>query len=158
VGSIAAARPNTACPEATGPHSAGRFRLPRTVLPPAAAQLRIAGYDYEDGMVVAAAGELDVASGPLLAEHLAKLASGLRARVVLDLAHLDFCDCSGLSVLLRAHHRFALDGGWLRLSAPNPTIHKTLRLTRLARVLICYPSITAAFHDPPAASIPWGTP
>jgi anti-sigma B factor antagonist len=157
VGSIATARPNTAHPDATGPHSvgrSGRSRLSRTAPPPAAAQLRITGYDYGDGAVVAAAGELDVASGPVLAEHLAKLASGLRTRVVLDLAHLDFCDCAGLTVLLRAHHRFALDGGWLHLSAPGPTVHKTLRLTKLTRVLICYPSVAAAFRDPPAALIP----
>ncbi len=122
-----------------------------TLLPSAAEQLRITGYDHESGTVVAVAGELDVASGPLLAEHLAKLASDLRARIVLDLTHLDFCDCTGLSVLLRAHRRFVENGGWLRLSAPRPTIHKTLRITRLARVLVCYQSIAEAFDDPPAA-------
>jgi anti-anti-sigma factor len=161
VGSLATARPNPAYLYANGPHPANRpagSRLSRAVLPPAAELLRITGYEHEDGTVVAVAGELDLASGPLLADHLAKLASGLWARVVLDLAHLDFCDCAGLSVLLRAHHRFAQDGGWLRLSAPGPTIHKTLRLTRLARILVCYPSIAAAFHDPPPAPIPWGTP
>jgi len=161
VGSIATTRPNPAYPDANGPYSAGPSagsRHSRTVLQPAAELLRITGHDHEDGTVVAVAGELDLASGPHLAEHLSELASSARARVVLDLAHLDFCDCSGLSVLLRAHHRFALDGGWLRLSAPSPTIHKTLRLTGLARILVCYPSIAAAFHSPPATPIARGTP
>ena len=161
MGSIATARPNPAYLYANSPYSANQSvgsKLPQAILPPAAELLRITGHDYEDGTVVAVAGELDLSSGPHLADHLAKLVSGLRARVVLDLAHLDFCDCSGLSVLLRAHHRFAQDGGWLRLSAPSSTIHKTLRLTGLARVLVCYPSIASAFHEPSAAPISWGTP
>jgi anti-sigma B factor antagonist len=147
VGSIATAYPFAADPSDRSDPFAWS-KLARAAPLPAAAQLRITGYDHENGAVVAAAGELDVASGPLLADHLAELAARLRARVVLDLAHLDFCDCAGLSVLLRAHRRFAEDGGWLRLTAPRPTIRKTLRITGLARVLTCYPSIASAFHDP----------
>jgi len=142
----------TAHPFATDPPERFAWSMLSHAVPLSdAAQLLITGYDHEAGTVVAVAGELDVASGPLLAEHLAKLASRLRARVVLDLAHLDFCDCAGLTVLLRAHHRFVEDGGWLRLTAPRPTIHKTLRLTKLIRVLACYPTIASAFRDPPVA-------
>jgi hypothetical protein len=45
-------------------------KLARAAPPPAAVQLRITGYDHKDGAVVAAAGELDEASGPLLADRL----------------------------------------------------------------------------------------
>lgn len=129
-------------------------RLSCTAPLPAAAQLWITGYDHEAGTVVAAAGELDIASGPLLAEHLGKLASSLRVRVVLDLVHLDFCDCAGLSVLLRAHYRFVEGGGWLRLSGTKPTILRTVSITKLARILVSFPTIAAAFYDPVAQPRP----
>lgn len=118
---------------------------------PSAEHLTITEYDYDLGIVLAVAGELDLAGGPLLAEHLGKLGSNLQFRVVLDLTDLDFCDCAGLSVLLRAHRSYVAEGGWLRLSGLKPTIYRTLRITKLTRLLLCYPTIAAAFHD---AAIP----
>jgi anti-sigma B factor antagonist len=124
----------------------GRSWLKQAMTPPET--LHITGYDHEAGTVVIPSGDLDIAGAPLLSEYLDNLASGLPPRVVADLANLNFCDCAGLSVLLRAHYRYARSGGWLRLSGPNPTIHKTLRITDLISVLVCYPSIAAAFLDP----------
>ena len=108
-------------------------------------RLHIAGYDHEDGSVVAPEGELDIASAPLLSGYFGRLAAGGRSRVVADFANLDFCDCAGLGVLLRAHRRYTAAGGWLRLCAARPSIQKTLHITRLAGVLVCYPNVAAAF-------------
>lgn len=154
MGTIGTADPNPANSYADDPYAddppgrSARARPSQTARPPAAEHLRLTGYELAVGAVVAVAGELDIASAPLLAWHLSELASRLRTRVVLDLAALDFCDCAGLSVLLRAHRRDAASGGWLRLCRPKPTIQRTLRITKFTRVLVCYPNVAAAFLDP----------
>ena len=66
--------------------------------------LRITGHDHGEGAVVAAAGELDVASSPLLGAHFDKLVLSLRTHVVVDLVNLDFCDCAGLNQFLQTRH------------------------------------------------------
>jgi anti-sigma B factor antagonist len=149
VGPSGNARPSPANPYTNcRPGNSLQSRLVRAALPPSAAEhLWITGYEHELGAVVAVAGELDLAGGPPLAEYLGKLGADLQVRVVLDLTNLDFCDCAGLSVLLRAHRGYVADGGWLRLSGLKPAIHRILRITKLTRLLVCYPDIAAAFHD-----------
>jgi anti-sigma B factor antagonist len=149
VGSTGNARSSPANPCTDGrPGNSPQSRIVRAALPPSAAEhLWITGYDHELGTVVAVAGELDVAGGPPLAEYLGKLGANLQVRVVLDLTNLDFCDCAGLGVLLRAHRNYAAAGGWLRLSGLKPAVHRILRITKLTRILACYPDIPAAFHD-----------
>jgi anti-sigma B factor antagonist len=156
VGPSGNARPSPANPYTHGqPGNPPQSRLVRAALPPSDAEhLRITGYDHELGTVVAVAGELDVAGGPPLAEYLGKLGANLQVRVVLDLTNLDFCDCAGLSVLLRAHRGYATEGGWLRLSGLKPAIYRILRITKLTRLLACYPDIAAAFHDGAIAPTP----
>ena len=113
-----------------------------------AEQLSVTGYDEYYGTVVVLAGELDVASAHILTDYFAKLGARCNPHVVADVADLEFCDCVGLSALVRAHNRATAAGGWLRLSAATPRIRRLLYLTGLTRILACYPSVSAAFATP----------
>ncbi|MFD7781254.1 STAS domain-containing protein [Streptomyces sp. NPDC059753] len=67
--------------------------------------LRMSSRRHKGWTVVEVSGELDVATRNQLGDHLEEvIAAHTPARVVLDMSQLDFCDASGLSVLVAAHH------------------------------------------------------
>jgi anti-anti-sigma factor len=67
------------------------------------------------------AGEIDVASADLLAEHLTAAVGGPGAPdVLVDLREVAFLDCSGLRVLCRAEATARAGGGRLRLVCDQP--------------------------------------
>jgi anti-sigma B factor antagonist len=96
--------------------------------------------------VVAVSGELDINSGPSLEGELGPVADVGR-HLILDLAGLRFCDCSGLSVLLRVQRRARAAGGSLHLAALTPRVLRVITAARLADVL----PITASVADTVAA-------
>ena len=122
-------------------------RPARLHLPPEA--LNVSSYGRAPGAVIVLVGELDIASLPVLAGHLEQSDAGSRARLVADVSGLSFCDCAGLTALLRIHRRAADAGGWLRLSAATAQMHKLLRITKLSHVLQCHAGIAEAFADIP---------
>jgi anti-anti-sigma factor len=71
-----------------------------------------------DCVVFSLRGELDIQGAPCLADALAAAAVG-DARIVVDLGDLDFVDCSGLNVLVRALKKARRAGGQLWLAAPH---------------------------------------
>jgi anti-sigma B factor antagonist len=91
---------------------------------------------YSDGHLAVAAldGELDLASGPGLAQQLDPLAAAGR-HLILDLAALSFCDCTGLTQILRWQRQAAAAGGALHLVAPGPRFRRLTALTGSARLL-----------------------
>jgi len=94
-------------------------------------------FSRNDGhVVIEVAGELDIATAPLLHERLADIieAQGNLA-VVLDLAGLTFIDSSGLTALVTAHKRLAAHGGRLNLTRPCPATRRAIEITGLHRVL-----------------------
>jgi anti-anti-sigma factor len=82
-------------------------------------------------VTLALQGELDFCSGAELAIRLADEGrSG--ARIVVDLAALEFMDSAGMGVLHRAA-KWAGEEGWtLSLTGPRPNVRRVLALTDLA--------------------------
>ena len=91
---------------------------------------------YSDGhlLVVTLDGELDLASGPALAQQLDPLATAGR-HLILDLGALGFCDCTGLNLILRWQRQAAAAGGVLHLVAPGPRFRRLTALTGSSRLL-----------------------
>jgi anti-anti-sigma factor len=89
-----------------------------------------------DTVTVGVAGELDVASAPLLAAHLDALeADPAGAAVVLDLSALTFLDSSGVALLIGVAQR-AEDDGWpLRIAGTPPHAWRVLAMCGLLDVL-----------------------
>ncbi|WP_128435730.1 STAS domain-containing protein [Streptomyces cyaneus] len=76
--------------------------------------------------VVEVAGEIDLATAALLAEHLDAATARPESDVVVDLRRVDFFDCSGLRVLCRAERRARDHGGRLRVVSDAPRIRRLL--------------------------------
>lgn len=80
-------------------------------------------------------GEIDLYTVPRLQRELANaLASGDSIRLVVDLSGVDFCDSTGVNVLLAAHRQAREKGGDLELAAPRPAVRKILQVTGLETV------------------------
>jgi anti-anti-sigma factor len=103
-----------------------------------------------DGILIAElAGELDIASAPVLREQLLSLLEPGSSRLFVDLSEVSLCDASGLAVLVGISHRARLLGGFLRLAAVSPQADQVLQITGLHRHLPISPPFTQPQPVPP---------
>jgi anti-sigma B factor antagonist len=79
--------------------------------------------------VVRAAVEVDATNAPdLRSAILAAISTGTE-RLIVDMSQTEFCDSTGLNVLVRAHKRLAEAGGELLLVAAEPTLLRIFKVT-----------------------------
>jgi anti-sigma B factor antagonist len=84
--------------------------------------------------VVTATGELDLYTAPRLQAALAGLLREQVTRIVVDMSGVEFCDSTGMNVLLSAMKRLKEQGGSLELAAPRPAVRRILQVTGLDTV------------------------
>jgi anti-anti-sigma factor len=80
--------------------------------------------------VLAASGELDLASGPALEQELDRVSES--ELVIVDLRKLDFIDSTGLSVLVKANQRAVDAGRRFALVNGGSQVQRLLDLTGVA--------------------------
>ncbi|MFI6932139.1 STAS domain-containing protein [Streptomyces sp. NPDC050287] len=97
--------------------------------------------------VVEIAGEIDLATAGLVAEHLDAATAGLEPDVLVDLRGVDFFDCSGLRVLCRADSRARERGGRLRVVLDEPRLRRLLRAAGLWDRFSPLPAIPPAIPE-----------
>jgi anti-anti-sigma factor len=96
--------------------------------------------------VVAAAGELDIATAPRLLEAVATLErSGTRAFAI-DLSALTFIDSSGINALRAAVRSAHERGVGAIVAAPSARVQRVLDLVKLGEIVPVEPSLPAAFE------------
>jgi anti-sigma B factor antagonist len=84
---------------------------------------------------VIATGEIDLYTAPRLHTELAAvIASAPESRVVVDMSGVEFCDSTGMNVLLSCLRLAREHGGELELAAPRPAVRKILEVTGLDSV------------------------
>lgn len=94
--------------------------------------LTITAEQQGEQLVLRLHGELDVSNSDCLWRAISTAARDRRWRtLVLDLGSLRFTDCSGLSVLVRAHQQLARQDRRLVLTGARPMVRRLLALTRL---------------------------
>jgi anti-sigma B factor antagonist len=99
-------------------------------------QLRINVSQAEEGVVtIAVAGELDLATAPMVGDTFHKINSAQPLHVHFDLRGVNFCDAAGLSTFLAADRLLRATGGRLTLIQPSPQIRRLLTITKLDDVL-----------------------
>lgn len=81
--------------------------------------------------LVAAEGELDLATAEAVRARLIEIVDGGCTRMVLDLAELSFCDSQGLTALVGAAEHAKAAGGSVTLTGTSPLLAKLLRITGL---------------------------
>jgi anti-anti-sigma factor len=93
-------------------------------------------------------GELDIVCVPTLRGQLLGVLRPDASHLVVDLSRVNFCDASGLAVLIGTGRRAKLLGGVLRLVAPTPTVMLVMRITGLHRRLDIFSTVLAATTSP----------
>ena len=99
-------------------------------------ELNVSSRSQGDHITVIAAGEIDLYTAPKLQADLAAIIDnvGPAARVVIDMSGVEFCDSTGMNVLLSCLRQVRERGGELELAAPRPAVKKILQVTGLDAV------------------------
>jgi anti-anti-sigma factor len=100
-----------------------------------------------DAIVYKLKGSLDFETAPSLRAALMEAAEEGKHDIVVDLAHLEFLDSSGLGALIGAHKRALENEGRVRLIISPGPIERLLTITGLMNVLAVYPTVEAALED-----------
>lgn len=96
-------------------------------------------------VVVAAVGEIDLHTMPLLREKLLGVIDRpLEAEVILDLSGTVFVDSSGLTAIVEADRRLGARSRRLHLVGARGPVARILAITCLDTVLICHPDRATA--------------
>ena len=102
-----------------------------------------------DCAMVSVAGELDIATAPELVAALDTAAALPAATVVVDLLATSFIDSTGLTMLFRAHKRFAEQSRAFSLvvGPDNVEVQRVIDLMGFDEVFTLHPSRAAAGCD-----------
>jgi anti-anti-sigma factor len=106
--------------------------------------------------VVALPAEIDAANIGLVEAALASALASRPAVLIADGTATVFCDSSGITTLIRAHHQAASAGAQLRVVMTGASVRRVLELTGADQLLLVYPSLPGAqangSRQPPAPS------
>ena len=93
-------------------------------------------YPSPDTARVAVAGEVDLATAPVLQDRLLSLLHGhAPATLEVDLARCTFLDCTGIGALVGARNAAVQIGRQIWVTHPQPLVRRVLELTGLLDVL-----------------------
>ncbi|MBB2908783.1 anti-sigma B factor antagonist [Streptosporangium becharense] len=91
---------------------------------------------------MAVVGEIDLYTAPRLQAEFARLLDeGRTTLVVLDMSAVEFCDSTGMNVLLSALKRLRERGGTLEVAGPRPAVRKILQVTGLDSVFVVHDAV-----------------
>ncbi|MFE4674919.1 STAS domain-containing protein [Streptomyces sp. NPDC056723] len=103
----------------------------------------------EEGVsaVVTPVGELDHHTADLLREPLESCLTAGFSRLVIDCSRLEFCDSTGLNVLLGARLKAEAAGGGVHLAGMLPAVARVFEITGAEAVFTVHESLSAALDD-----------
>ena len=101
-----------------------------------AVELKVSSRSQGDHELVIATGEIDLYTAPRLQSELAAVIASTApaTRVIVDMSGVEFCDSTGMNVLLSCLRQARERGGELELAAPRPAVRKILSVTGLDAV------------------------
>ncbi|MCX4454571.1 STAS domain-containing protein [Streptomyces sp. NBC_01340] len=97
--------------------------------------------------VVIPAGELDHHTADLLREPLEDCLDKGHSRLVVDCSRLEFCDSTGLNVLLGARLKAEAAGGGVHLAGMLPVVARVFEITGADAVFTVHETLDAALAD-----------
>ncbi|MFF3202899.1 STAS domain-containing protein [Streptomyces sp. NPDC002962] len=110
--------------------------------------LKITTRDTATGPVLAILGDLDYAHSAELRDLLTTLALRPGQLLVLDLAGMDFCDSSGITALIAAHHHAQAAHADIALAAVPANTLRILRIVGLDQIFPLHPDSESAARNP----------
>ncbi|MBM9621191.1 STAS domain-containing protein [Streptomyces zhihengii] len=97
--------------------------------------------------IVRPAGELDHHTAELLRVPLEEAVDRGRVRLVVDCSQLDFCDSTGLNVLLGARLKAEAGGGGVHLAGMRPVVARVFEITGAEAVFTVHGTLEDALAD-----------
>ncbi|MER5944880.1 STAS domain-containing protein [Streptomyces sp. NPDC001904] len=94
--------------------------------------------------VVTPAGELDHHTADLLREPLDECLTNGLSRLIVDCSRLEFCDSTGLNVLLGARLKAEAAGGGVHLAGMLPVVARVFEITGAEAVFTVHESLESA--------------
>ncbi|MGW8765318.1 STAS domain-containing protein [Streptomyces sp. NPDC055815] len=108
------------------------------------ARLRVEVRDVAGSALLTPVGELDHHTAELLRAPLDTALDAGRARLVVDCTGLEFCDSTGLNVLLGARLRADAAGGGVHLVAMRPAVARVFHITGADAVFTVHETLATA--------------
>ncbi|MEV0582711.1 STAS domain-containing protein [Nonomuraea sp. NPDC050310] len=108
-------------------------------------ELKVSTRSHAGHALVEIAGEIDLYTAPRLQSEFTRLLQDGPQRVVIDMSQVEFCDSTGMNVLLSALKRIKEQGGVLDVAAPRPAVRKILQVTGLDSVFTVHESVPEEF-------------
>lgn len=102
------------------------------------------------GVVISPRGELDHQSADLMRGSLDEAIGLGCARIVIDCSGLEFCDSTGLNVLLAARLSAEARDARIHLAALHPRVARVFDITGANAVFPTHASLPAALAGPPS--------
>lgn len=102
-------------------------------------------------VVVTPEGELDHHTAELLREPLERSVDDGYSRVVVDCSRLEFCDSTGLNVLLGSRLKAEAAGGGVHLAGMLPVVARVFEITGAGAVFTVHDDLDAALANVPGA-------
>jgi anti-sigma B factor antagonist len=100
-------------------------------------------------VIVRLPAEIDIANGAAVGQQLCSAFAPGVTVVIADMTSTVFCDSSGISQLVLAHHCATAHHAQLRLAVPHTGVLDVLKVTGVDRLLVIYPSLDAALAAGP---------
>ncbi|NJP46284.1 STAS domain-containing protein [Actinacidiphila epipremni] len=110
-------------------------------------RLRVEVAQHGRTAVFTPAGELDHHTADVLSEPLGAAIDAGTRRLVVDCSQLEFCDSTGLNVLLSARLRVESEGGTVHLAAMRPTVARVLEITGADVVFTVHETLDQALQE-----------
>ncbi|MFF1509086.1 STAS domain-containing protein [Streptomyces sp. NPDC058326] len=108
------------------------------------ARLRVEVRTVGASAILSPAGELDHHTADLLRSPLDDALDAGRSRLVVDCSGLEFCDSTGLNVLLGARLRADAAGGGVHLVAMRPAVARVFQITGAEAVFTVHETLDTA--------------
>lgn len=107
-----------------------------------AVELNVSSRSHGDHVIVIATGEIDLYTAPRLQSELAEVIANAApaSRIIVDMSGVEFCDSTGMNILLSCLRQVRERGGELELAAPRPAVMKILQVTALDSVFTIVPA------------------
>jgi anti-anti-sigma factor len=110
-------------------------------------RLHVEVLQHGGSTVFTPSGELDHHTADLLAEPISAAVDAGALRLVVDCSGLEFCDSTGLNVLLSARLQVEALGGAVHLAAMRPTVARVFEITGAEAVFTVHDTLDQALHE-----------
>jgi anti-sigma B factor antagonist len=99
-------------------------------------------------VVLHVTGEVDHHTAPLLRGALAEIADISDGGVLVDLSGLRYCDSTGITVLVTAHHRAVAAGSAFGITGLHPDLARVFEIVGIDRVIPLHPTAADPLSGP----------